>query len=284
MENTMMGVEAFGQPLAELRRPVPVAGPGEALIEVDAAAVNPADLGMVAGRYRWVTPVRFPLVPGYDVAGRRVDTGAPVVAFTMHKATQRGGYARFVTLPEDLVVPLPDGFGPADAVTLPLAGLTALQALDEIGADTRTLLVNGPHGAIGGFLTDLATARGITVVPVEDPVRVDAAIDVVGGAAARAAFDRVADGGRYVTVVPEFWVPGGPFTGERDITPRIVAVRYDRGRLSDLVRLAAAGTVRTRVGKVLPLAGAAEAHRIVARSPGAPRIRGKVVLTPRSPG
>ncbi|MFD0579654.1 zinc-binding dehydrogenase [Dactylosporangium darangshiense] len=273
------GVEAFGEPLRELSVPVPAPRPGEVLIRVGAAAVNPADLGMVAGRYRWADPVRFPLIPGYDVAGWRADTGEPVVGFTLHKATQRGGYAPFVSLPEDLVVPLPATADITEAAALPLAGLTALQSLDALGPDVRTLLVNGPRGAVGGFAARLAAARGLTVVS-DDSSPVDAALDVIGGAAAQAAFDRVRDGGRYVTVVPEFWVPGGPFTAARGIDPQVISVGYDRASLLALVRHHAEGTLRPRIGTVLPLSAAAEAHRIAARAPGAARISGKVVLAP----
>ncbi|GAA3213372.1 hypothetical protein ACFO1B_13565 [Dactylosporangium siamense] len=70
------------------------------------------------------------VIDAYDVAGTVEATGQPVVAFTSHKSTQRGGYAQFVTLPADLVVPLPDGVAAVDAVPLPLAGMTASQALD----------------------------------------------------------------------------------------------------------------------------------------------------------
>jgi NADPH2:quinone reductase len=241
--------------------------------------VNPADLGMVAGRYRWHDPVRFPLVPGYDVAGVDDATGRPVVAFTMHKSTQRGGYAQFVALPADLVVPLPGSVAAVEAASLPLAGLTAVQTLDAIG-EVGSLLVDGPRGAVGSLVVQLAAARGITVVPPDDPGPVDAAVDVVGGAVARAAFDRVRDHGRYATVVPEFWVPGGPFDAERGITPHVVSVRYDRGQLAELAGQLAAGTLTTRIGAVLPLADAGEAHRIVGRATGARRVAGKVVLVP----
>jgi NADPH2:quinone reductase len=278
-EMLAVGVEAFGRPLRPLRLPVPVPGPSEVLVRVAAAAVNPADLGMVAGRYRWHDPVRFPLVPGYDVAGVDEETGRPVVAFTMHKSTQRGGYAQFVSLPADLVVPLPDSLAAVDAASLPLAGMTAVQALDAIG-EVGTLMVDGPRGSVGSLVVQLAAARGITVVRADDPGPVDAAVDVVGGAVARAAFDRVRDHGRYATVVPEFWVPGGPFTPERGITPHVVSVRYDRAQLAELVGRLAAGTLTTRIGAVLPLAEAGEAHRIVGRVEGAPRVSGKVVLAP----
>jgi NADPH:quinone reductase len=278
-EMVAVGVEAFGGPLRRLRLPVTVPEPGEVLVRIAAAAVNPADLGMVAGRYRWNDPVRFPLVPGYDIAGVVEGTGQPVVGFTMHKSTQRGGYAQFVSLPADLVAPLPDGLAAVDAAPLPLAGMTALQALDAVG-EAGTLLVNGPRGAVGSLVVQLAGARGITVVPADDPGPVDAAVDVVGGAVARAAFDRVRDHGRYATVVPEFWIPGGPFTAERGITPQVVSVRYDRAQLIGLVDRLATGSLTAKVGKVLPLTEVADAHRIVGRAEGAPRVAGKVVLVP----
>ncbi|GAA4606378.1 NADP-dependent oxidoreductase [Actinoplanes octamycinicus] len=274
-----VGVTRFGEEPRPLRVPVRAAGAGEVLVRVAAAAVNPADVGMVAGTYPWDEPVRFPLVPGYDVAGTDAATGEPVLAFTAHKATQAGGYAEFVTLPAELVVPLPPAVDPVAAAPLPLAGLTAAQLLDAVG-EAKTLLINGPGGAIGSLLAQLATERGITVVPVTEPGPVDAAVDVAGGAVARAAFDRVRDGGRYLTVVPEFWVPGGPFTGERGITPEVLAVSYDREQLAGLVARLAAGELVARVGAVLPLHEAARAHRIVGRAAGAPRVSGKVVLVP----
>jgi NADPH:quinone reductase-like Zn-dependent oxidoreductase len=274
MTMKVAGVRIFGEPLRTLTVPVPVPGPGEVLVRVKAAAVNPADLGMTAGRYRWEQPVRFPLVPGYDVAGTA--DGQSVVAFTRHKATQRGGYAEFVSLPAALVVPLPPGVPEPAAAALPLAGMTAWQALDLIG-EVDTVLVNGPRGAVGGLVTQLARLRGIRTVSTG---KADAAVDVVGGAAAVTAFDQVRDGGRYVTVVPSFWVPGGPFTAARGITPRVLSVRYDRDQLTSLVAGLAAGELELPVGHVLPLAEAAQAHRIVGRVPGAPRIAGKVILAP----
>jgi NADPH2:quinone reductase len=274
-----VGIEEFGAGLCRMDLPVPVPGTQEVLIRVGAAAVNPADLGMVSGRYRWDEPARLPLVPGYDVAGVIEGTDQAVVAFTKHKSTQRGGYAQFVALPADLVVPLPDGVPVAEAAALPLAGMTAMQALDALG-EVDTLLVNGPRGAVGSLAVQLATSRGIDVVPADHDGPVEAALDVVGGEVARAAFARVRDGGRYATVVPEFWIPGGPFTADRGITPSTVSVRYDRAQLTGLIDALVAGTLRVNVGTVLPLTEAALGHAMVGRLPGAPRVSGKVVLLP----
>ncbi|MFI5912156.1 zinc-binding dehydrogenase [Dactylosporangium sp. NPDC051541] len=276
MSTAMMrvaGVETFGEPLRLLEVPIPAPGPGEVLVRVRAAAVNPADAGMVAGRYRWAEPVRFPLVPGYDVAGEDAATGVAVVAFTMHKTTQRGGYAQFVALPADLVVPLPPGADPVAAAALPLAGLTAWQALDTLGDDVRTLSING-RGAVGAFARSLAADRGLT--PVDDDGPVDAALDTVGGARAWAAFERVRPGGRYATVVPEFWVPGGPFAPARGIEPLVVSVRYDREQLLGLVDRFARGVLSPAIEAVLPLSEAATAHQ---RLTGGGRT-GKLILRP----
>ncbi|NUR99530.1 MAG: NADP-dependent oxidoreductase [Kribbellaceae bacterium] len=290
--------------------PVKEPGDGEVLIKVRAVAVNPADAGMVAGHYRWYDELRLPLVPGYDVAGvveaGAWERGAAVIASTGHSRTQVGGYAEYVTLPASYVAPKPANFDWAEAATLPLAALTAHQALELLDLHPgQSLLVNGPRGAVGRFAAELARAAGITVlepgtraagtgapevaasvpeggsdVPgggsAGDRVLVDAALDVVGGERARQAFAAVRDGGSYVTVVPEFWVPGGQFTPDRGITPQLVRAEPSGARLTTISRAAEAGDLTATVGKTLPLTEAQQALDLLA-SRG---VRGKIVLLP----
>lgn len=258
-------------------------GPGEVLIRVRAAAVNPADIGMRDGRYVWREPVRMPVVPGYDIAGvveagtAAFPAGTAVIGYTAHSQTQVGGYAEYVTLPERLVAPAPAGLEWAEAATLPLAGLTAQTALHRLALEAgQTLLVNRPGGAVGGFAVQLAAAQGVEVVTGGGERMVDAALDVAGGESALATFARVRDGGRYVTVVPEFWIPGGQFTPARGIDPMTVFVDESVGDLTELARLAAAGVLTPRVADTLPLHAAAEAHRRM-ESGGSV---GKLVLMP----
>ena len=253
---------------------------GEVLIKVMAAAVNPADLGMLAGNYRWYDELRLPLVPGYDVAGvvegGDWEAGAAVIASTGHSRTQVGGYAEYVTLPAAQVAAAPANLDWTEAATLPLAGLTAYQALDLLDlAPGSTLLVNGPRGAVGRFATELAVARGITVL-TPDSRSADAALDVVGGPRARAAVAAVRDGGRYVTTGPEFWVPGGQFTADRGIEPRIVRAEPDGRMLDRLARAAEAGQLTATVAKTLALTEAADALDLLQ----AGGVRGKLVLVP----
>ncbi len=278
-------------PGAELRlHDLPVKEPadGEVLIKVMAAAVNPADIGMLGGNYRWYDDLRLPLVPGYDVAGvvegGAWQAGAAVIASTGHSRTQVGGYAEYVTLPAEQVALAPTNLDWTEAATLPLAGITAYQALDLLDlAAGSTLLINGARGAVGRFAVELAGARGITVCTLqrdEEPAAasVDAALDVVGGPIARAAFAAVRDDGNYITTVPEFWVPGGQFTAERGIEPRIVRAEPDGQILDRLARSAEAGELTATVAKTFALADAAAALDLL-RAGG---VRGKLVLIPEA--
>lgn len=281
-----MAVHEFGpaENLVPTKLEVRDPAAGEVLIRVRAAAVNPADIGMRDGRYVWSEPVRMPVVPGYDIAGvveagtEAFPAGTAVIGYTAHSKTQVGAYAEFATLPENLVAPAPAGLEWAQAAALPLAGLTAQTALHRLGLRPgQTLLVNRPGGAVGGFAAQLAAARGVEVVTGDIGERtVDAALDVAGGDLALAAFARVRDGGRYATVVPEFWIPGGQFTPARGIDPVTVFVDPEVGDLAELSRLAAAGVLTPRVADTLPLASAAQAHRRMERGGAV----GKLVLMP----
>jgi NADPH2:quinone reductase len=277
-----MAVESFGPPenLKQTTVEVLEPGPGEVLVRIAATAVNPADLGMRDGRYPWKEPVRFPIVPGYDVAGiveqgtPELPAGTAVVAFTDHVRTQRGSYAEYVTLPVELVVPAPRKLDWAHAAALPLGCLTARTALAALGLEPgQSFAVNGPRGSVGGFAVQLSAEAGLEF---RESGPVDGALDVIGGASASETFARVRDGGRYATVVPEFWVPGGQFESARGIEPVTVFVDVNRDALAEMVVMADAGVLRPRVAEELPMTTAAEAHARLGRR----GVGGKLVLVP----
>jgi NADPH:quinone reductase-like Zn-dependent oxidoreductase len=287
---------------------LPEPGPGQVRIRVEAATVNPVDLvtrsgalveaGLMAARER--TGI------GWDVAGVVDRAGAGVTAFVPGQRViglrdlldvSLGAYAEYLVLDATAVAPAPPDATAAASATLPLNGLTALQALDLLGLVAGdTVLVTGATGAVGGFAVELAVRRGLRVVAQagskdEEFVRglgaewavgrdasdlasdvrrlvpggTDGALDTAGhGVRALAA---VRTRGAFATVV------GGsaplPLRGIR------VHQQWISADGAALAELAAMG-LTLRVAGILPLERAAEAHDRLA----AGGIRGRLVLVP----
>ena len=312
IEEQMRAVRArgYGGPevleLATVARPEP--GFGQVRIRVEAAAVNPVDLlsrsgalaeaGLMAARER--TGI------GWDVAGVVDRLGAGATGFAVGRRViglrdlldvSLGTYAEYVVLDAAALAPAPDGVSAEAAATLPLNGLTALQALDLLGPVAgETLLVTGAAGAVGGFAVELARRRGLRVIaqaaPADEefvrsigaewvvgrdtadlagdvrhlvPGGVDGALDAAGlGIRALAA---VRTRGAYATVLG-----GSAPQPLRGIRVHAQWISADGAALAEL----AAMNLTLRVADVLPLAQAAEAHARLAHG----GIRGRLVLVP----
>lgn len=182
-----IGITTFGGPeaLQVVDLPDPAPGPGELVLRVHAATVNPTDTvlrsGARADRLKDVPP---PHVPGMDAAGileqigEGVDTdlgmGDRVMAIVVPLGAH-GAYAERVVVPAESVARSPAGVSDAEASTLPMNGLTARQALDALSlAPGSTLAVTGAAGAVGGYAVQLAKADGLRVVA--DAARADESI------------------------------------------------------------------------------------------------------------
>ena len=284
-------------------------------LKVAAIAVNAVDLQTRSGRAIPVAEARFPMVLGWDVAGTVVAVGADVTgwqvgdraaAMVFQPKDQHGTYAERINLDAGLLSRVPDELSLEQAATVPLAGLTAAQLLDlaHIG-DVRTLLVNAPLGAVGRGVLALAVAAGVEVIAVAraqqtDQLRdfgaalavergdytahvrqhypngVDAAIDLVGGAAAHMAFNLVRDGGRYITSVPPYIDPGGPFDAARGIPVQLLVVAPNPAQLTKLLGQAASGALDATIEQTYPLDQATDAHQHRA----AGKLTGRIVLIP----
>ena len=154
----------------------PVAAQGEVLIATEAAAINPADLSMVSGRFASWLPASIapPYTPGWDLAGRIVGVGVGVdaslvgrraVGFSNWVQAGHGTQASLVALPLGNVATPSDGLPAARLTTVSLNGLTAWAALKELGLEPgQTLVIAGAAGSVGGFALELAVARGIRVI------------------------------------------------------------------------------------------------------------------------
>jgi NADPH:quinone reductase-like Zn-dependent oxidoreductase len=302
-------VTAFGGPevLRIAERPDPVAGTGQVVVRIHAATINPTDLGTRAGQARRRLPdLEPPFVPGWDLAGEVTEVGDGVTSYApgdrvvgmipfVRIGGRMGAYAEAAAMQPAWLAPLDPDVSFEVGATLPLNALTAREALAMLALPVgATLLITGAGGAVGGYATQLAAAAGLRVIAVagrddEDWVTglgaaevlprdadlaaiepVDGVFDAVplGPAASTAA---LRDGGAAV-----FTRPPDPPESERDLRLESFLVSPDAAGLRELAERIAAGELRTRVARTLPLEEAAEGHRL-AEAGG---LRGKVVLTP----
>lgn len=252
--------------------PLPVPGPSEVLVQVAATSFNPTEGWLRRGVVP--VPVTLPFALGWDVAGTVVESGERVVGFL-----DGGAAAEFVVAPRERLVAAPRSVPLSHAAALPLAGLTAWQAVAQARLRPgERVLVNGAGGGIGGFVVQLAKRAGAHVIATASP-RSAAVVKALGA-------DEVVD----YTLVP---LPQDAdvvlnLVGTADVPAggRIVSVttkigthviaRYDRAALAELVALVDSGELALDVTEVLPL----DAIRDVHRRSEAGGIRGKIVLTP----
>ena len=307
----MRGVayDEFGGPEVLTLRvdlPDPPVGPDTVLVRVHAAGVNPVDTGIRQGNLAGFFPHHFPIVPGWDVAGVVEAAGPAVTAFApgdevygyvRRDDVQWGTTAEFVPAPQRCLARKPSSLSFAEAAGVPLAGMTAYQALTEaleIGEGDR-VLVHRAAGGVGFFAVQIAVALGAHVVGTASPRNhgflrdagaaevldysagpiseqlsepVDAVLDLVGGDTLADAPGQVRDKARIASVVdPSVNGMGG----------RYVFVRPEHEHLEELARMADAGQLRVPIAKAFPLEETAAAQDLVAGG----HVRGKVVVTLR---
>jgi NADPH:quinone reductase len=312
-----VGFTEFGDPsvLGIVTVPKPSPGPGQVLVKVAAATVNPTDLGFRQGGRALPPEVRPPYIPGMDLAGVVEDVGTEVsswkagdrvMAAVSPSVAGGGAQAEYRVVAEDQLAAVPDGWSLTDAATLPMNGLTVRAALDMLGLPTgATLAVTGSAGIVGQYAIQLGTHLGLTVIgdaaPADVPLiesfgarhvvpRGDATaaavrdlfpdgVDAVIDAAllGPTVLPAVRDGGQLLAVRP-YQGPTEDGKAERDITVHLVLVGqhlHEGHRIAELAGLVNEGVLTLRVADVLPADQAAEAHRRLA----AGGVRGRLVLT-----
>jgi NADPH:quinone reductase-like Zn-dependent oxidoreductase len=284
--------------------PEPPVGPDVVLVRTHAAGVNPVDLEIRAGGLADLYPHHFPITPGWDISGVVEQVGPAVVDFAVgdevfgyvrRDDVQWGTAAELVPVPQRCLAQKPESLSFAEAGALPLAGLTAYQALTEVldvGEGDR-VLVHRASGGVGFFAVQIAVALGAHVIGTASPRNhgflrdagaaevldysagpiseqlsepVDAVLDLVGGDTLADAPKQVRDVARIASVVDP---------GVLELGGRYVFVRPDSHDLEELGRMADAGQLRVPIAKAFPLEQIAEAHRLVAGG----HVRGKVVVT-----
>jgi NADPH2:quinone reductase len=145
--------------------PAPVAGPNEVLIKVEAVGMNFSDVLRRRGD-NYPMPSPTPFIPGSEVAGTIAAIGQGVSGMalgSMVYATPRaGGYAQYVVVPADAVIPVPEGITAPQATALVIQGLTAAFALRDAGrlAAGESVLIEAAAGGVGSFAVQLARLSG----------------------------------------------------------------------------------------------------------------------------
>jgi NADPH:quinone reductase len=280
----------------------PVAAESEALIEVRATALN-------FGEVHWIDRMRKPgEVPGWDAAGVVVhaaaDGSGPPVGGRVVGFHGAGGWAQLRAVPTENLAVLPDSVDFGEAAALPVAGVTALQALRALGPVVgRRVLITGASGGVGRFGVQLAARAGAHVIAAvgsaargEGLAQLGAAevvvgldgvtepvfgvLDNVGGPLLAQAFSLVADGGSVQSIGMASGQPTTiDFEAERQVGVRKrlepFTVRTPFGPdLAYLVELLAAGEIDPQVGLRASWEDVAEAAEALLGR----RVAGKAVL------
>jgi NADPH:quinone reductase-like Zn-dependent oxidoreductase len=284
----------------------PPVGPDTVLVRVRATSVNPVDWKIRLGYLQGAYPHHLPIIPGWDVSGV-VEKVGPAVVTGVRPGDEVWGYVRrddvrwgtsaeLVPAPERTVARKPASLSFEEAAAVPLAGLTAYQALVET-LDVRAgerVLVHAAAGGVGQFAVQIAAARGCEVVgtasagnhealrelgvsevidyrlgPVSGQLKepVDAVLDLVGGDALKDAPLQVKDTSRVASVIEADTV--------LELGGRYVFVRPERDHLDALARLVDDGALRVQIAERFPLEQIAEAHRLSEQG----HTRGKIVVT-----
>lgn len=170
-----IAVTEFGGTPEKMELPKPTPGPGEILVHLAAAGINPFDWKIADGMFKGSKPHVFPLVLGVDGAGTVEAVGAGVTRFAaddgvfghfFHPPVGTGTYAEYVVAPESIAIAVrPRGMYSDQGAAVPLPAMTALNALDALGLAARqTLLILGAAGGIGSFAVQLSSNQGITTL------------------------------------------------------------------------------------------------------------------------
>jgi NADPH:quinone reductase-like Zn-dependent oxidoreductase len=280
----------------EADRPEP--GDGQVLIRVKAASVNPTDWKARRG----LSETRLPAVLGRDVSGTVELSRADDIAEgeDVFGYVAGGGYAEFAIASPDTIARKPPGLSHDQAAALPVAGMTAGQALFDRGGLERgqTALIAGAAGGVGHLAVQFAKFAGARVIGTgssrnrdfvlglgadeyvdytEQDVGqvvsgVDVAFDTVGGDTTQALVPTLREGGILVTIAN---APPEEAARARGVRAALLVMSPSSEQLARIAELVAGGEVRVEISEVLPLTEVQRAHELSE----AGHTRGKIVLT-----
>lgn len=285
----------------------PVAGPGQAIVDIHAASVNGADWKVRSGASGTITD--FPYVLGRDFSGvvRAIGEGVEDVSpgdmvFGVCDVGQEGAYAEKIAIKSSILAPKPSKLSHIEAASLALIGLTAIISIEDTLKLKRgeKILIQGGAGGVAGFAIELAKHIGAHVITTasaanhdylrslgadeiidyntQDFAKVvsdcDAIFETVGGDVAQRSFSVLKPGGRIAFIASGAKAPKAP---RDDVSALRPAVGRDRPHLERIVELVTSGAVRVPEITEYPLSQVVAAHEISESR----HLRGKLVFKVR---
>ncbi len=276
----------------ELTKPVPEKH--QVLVEVYSTSVNPIDWKLRAGYLQEMIPFEFPIVLGWDVAGKVVAKGEGVTqyeigdeVFARPATTNRGTYASYTLVDDDLLAKKPTNISFEEAVSIPLAGLTAWQCLidvTKVKADEKVLIQAGA-GGVGSLAIQIAKHLGAYVATTaseenkayvkelgadlvinyrtenfEDIIKdYDVVFDTMGGDILDRGITVLKPGGRIVTIAGQ---PNEELAKQYQVEASSYWLNPDGKQLREMGDLLANGVIKPQVGHTFPFSadGIKEAH------------------------
>ena len=268
--------------------PDPVPGPGEVLVRVAAASVNPIDYKRRAGLTKDFYPLQFPSLIGVDMSGTVVKIGPGVDGFSAGDqvfAMANNTYAELCVVKAAVLAKIPKGLDLIQAAALPLVTTTGNQLLSATGIKAgQTVLITGAVGSVGRSAVFTAKERGATViaavlkrqmdeaktvganqvVATDDDTAIanlpplDAVADTVDGATAQKLIAKVKTGGVFASVV------GAPQNAAKYQSVKVAPVfsKFDRKTLEFMAEAVRDGKLVIPIGPRMPLSKAAEAQAL----------------------
>jgi len=275
--------------------PKPVAKPGQVLVKVRAASVNPIDWKMRRGLMAKVFPIDFPRVLGRDCAG---ELEGGLVAGVSDPRTD-GTHAEYALLPADQAAPIPKGLSPEEAASLCVTGISAYIALVETArvSGGHRVLVHAGAGGVGSLAIQIARQLGCEVFATASPANhdycrslgavaaidyktqdfttamppCDVILDTIGGETHRRSLKMLRPGGTVVALAADPIPKGQP---RNDVRDTMVNVRPTRERLQQLFQWATAGIIKPQVTQRFKPEEASKAYAISESG----HARGKMVI------
>lgn len=292
-------IEEYGgkEKLKEAEVPMPTPKEHQVVVKVKATSINPIDWKLREGYLKQMLPWDFPIILGWDVAGEVYEIGSKVTGwktgdrvFARPETTRFGTYAEYAAVDDHLLAPIPENVSFEEAAAVPLAGLTAFQALFDYGklAAGEKILIHAGAGGVGTYAVQLAKNKGAFVISTASGKNkellmdlgvdqfidyrkeefsellnsVDMVFDTIGGEVLKDSFKVVKPHtGRIVSIVAEAeeeWIE------KADVTFNNIWLTPNGEQLKELADLMEQGNLRSVIGSTFPLSekGIYKAHEL----------------------